>query len=113
MQRLTKEQRDWLIEKFKHSIKNVDLPTRACWMDHYTRTINQCTEKKFPYLRMEVSDQGSIELNGSIHRDSHVTMATNFKNINGSVACIDLNHHEFKLFAEGCNKIVEYLNAET
>lgn len=117
MKKLTKEQAGWLIEKaIRAKIRindyqrmHLELPDDIASLDSIIHSIRECTEKKFPYLNMVVSDQGSIELNGSVHRGGHISICTSFKNVKDAMACIDLNDHEFRLFTEGCQKICEWL----
>ncbi len=113
MKKLTKEQAEWLIETARlHADSNTQRWEQVFSMDRLQAIIDKCTEKQFPYFRMESGDQGSVELNGSIHKGSHVMLGMSFKGVNGAVACLDLNHDEFERFTTACQEVVEWMNEQ-
>ncbi len=77
-------------------------------MGHVEKSIKQCTEKKFPYFNFG-KDTGSIEINGSIHKKNHISLGMSFKGVKECVACLDLNHDEFKQFTQDCIAITQWL----
>lgn len=113
MQKLTKEQAEWLIEKL--SCKSYKQETRyghnECEVNDIVEmldikeTINQCTEKEFPDLRIDISDHSQIHLNRDTRNNAQVSI-----NVVNEYAY--LNAHEFKLLTEGCVKICAWLKEQ-
>ncbi len=104
MQKLSKEQAEWLIEHIR-SKYNVYCTkcTINCNVDtdkYLEKVINQCTEKQFPELKV---GEGPLVYVTNIYKLKKTSIDTF-----GITA--HLTTDEFKQFVEGCNKIVEYLN---
>ncbi len=115
MQKLTKEQANEIINRlseycFMAPINN-DVEMSVI-RKNILLVLRECTEKKFPYFKIENKDCGSIEVNGSIHTLDCVSVGMNFKGVKGCVACIDLTRDEFNRFANACADIMEFLDAE-
>lgn len=119
--KLTKEQAAGLIAEIKEVAKiapdDVEsvhdyLIGRGTMIRHIEKIINQCIEKEFPELEMQVldGDYVSIEADTGCGRDECKTSKEMVIWIDaGSQASLHLSKEQFKQFTAGCNKIVEYL----
>ena len=110
MQKLTREQAEWLIQNILKSRAEQLFGRNAYHEEVVLKVINQCTAKEFPYFNFAKVDIGSIELNGSIHRPEHITIGMQYNNVTGIIACMDLSHDEFKEFTAACQRICEWID---
>lgn len=91
MNKLTKEQSQWLINIFNS--KNAGI---ACMTPTEVReTLRQCTEKEFPEYHT---------------KNIHITKNYETIEIKGGAPNYAFTYEAFRQFASGCDKIVEYLN---
>ncbi len=108
MKFLTKEQAEWLIERLRRFNKlgneikaDRNLPDNFVAFAHIERVINQCTEKEFPVLIQKTTTESfSVQLS---FEPEQIFFG------HGAMSC-NLTFDQFKAFADGCNKIVGYLN---
>lgn len=105
MKKLTKEQRDSILEKF-HWEASLSERAPAAYRELLENILDRHTEKEFPVW---------TPANAPIHIGYAQSYARDFIKItildDGFVNCSKyLNVEEFKQFAIGVNKIVEYLN---
>ncbi len=110
--KITQEQADWLIENIERSEKSrpseyetMHHPEGGVFIDNVKKIINQCIEKEFP--KFEVGD---IFVDVDERDDNMISIS--FTNTPSSDAYWSITKQGFKQFTEGCNKIVEWLNAE-
>ncbi len=109
MNKLTKEQAAWLIETLKESRirmndyqrMHLQIEENVISIGAMEEVINQCTEKEFPILIQRTTTESF-----TIEPSSHVNYIA-FGH--GALSC-KLSLEQFKEFADGVNKIVEYLN---
>lgn len=100
MKKLSKEQADWLIERINNPDNYfVEHPQTACdTLNKIKEIINQYTEKEFPEYKAK-------HINIFLDHNDEVRI-----NIEGQE--LEFTNKDFKAFAKGCNKIVEYLDAK-
>lgn len=107
MNKFTREQTNWFIEKLDmyHVHTDCSLTCEACEIKYgeVKRVIEQCTEREFPGLNINVMNDSQININ-EWKKDLL------FLNVPGEYAY--LNKAQFKQFAEGINKIVEWLEEQ-
>jgi hypothetical protein len=119
MKKLSKEQAQRLIEKFDQDFKQNDywqcsLPSQK--KEFIRKVINQCAEKEFLGFKiktLDAHDDDMIEVTKDMGGDGISDKNIFIQIENGgwdNKAFAMLNHEEFRLFAEKCNKIVEWLN---
>lgn len=114
MDKLTIEQRDWLIEKVK-LIKTGELfnPNNVAQvyilkaLTSVENIINQCTEQAFPKYKLTALNLDDVESTLEIFEccDKHIYLDLNDESI-----CI--RNDDFKKFVEAINKMAEYLDAK-
>lgn len=105
MKKLTKTQAQELIkEVFESRDKDLDDSDNPWYrFEDFKRIINQCTEKEFPKIRCAFG----------VHCELTFKMPDcNTVGIDYNADDIEFSIEEFKEFANGVNKIVEYLNEE-
>jgi hypothetical protein len=115
MQKLTKEQRDWLIEgmgrifpSFANNNVTAEILLKgslengaAYMLNAMTKLIDQCTEKEFPAFEIYSLDK---ELLFRVYaHDEEFVRISNYEH------WIGIKFEEFKQFTEGCQKICEWL----
>ncbi len=111
MDKLTKEQAEWLIERLcseiTYQLNNV--PSHQI-----KEIIHQCTEKEFPELQMQTEDRLiDIQITGREIDDEFNQVCVEISNQDDGHIVIPLYSKEFKQFTEGCNKIVKWLNEQS
>lgn len=115
MKKLSKEQAAMLIEQI-HNIfirlnytpsvhRPSSLQELAGLMSTVKQVIEECAEKEFPKLCIDASDHSQINIDRDNRNNAEV-----YVNVVGEYAY--LNTHEFKIFTEGCNKIVAWLDEQ-
>ena len=105
MEKLTREQADWLIEKVMDNVRTGEFAD-VVYADEIENIINQCTEKEFPSIHMRPKHAEDTE---------EVKVYTGWcDGSNGN--CIILfsleeythfNKEQFKQFTAGCQKICQ------
>ncbi len=123
MQKLTKEQADWLIDRL-FNCRSLVIPPAPIEDVHlnFIKTrelINQCTEKQFPEFKLSenelenafisVSKNVSKEGEERDESEEYIFIEVNNGALN-SKSYIMIDHKQFEEFAARINKIVEYLN---
>lgn len=103
VKKLTPEQADWLIETLNY-FGNDDLI-------HITKTnlqeiINQCTEKEFPEFVMSITAGDKYCLSFEQFDKDGIKICCN------KAPWLRFSFDEFKKFADGCNRIVQWLEQE-
>lgn len=103
MQKLTKEQADWLINK-------VNTLANASSLNRYTieAEIDKCTEKPFPDVKIDLGDNWAMKIRNA---DDEFFMETLYCGTTRAIS-VGLGIIQFKQFTEGCNKIVEWIDNE-
>lgn len=105
MQKLTKEQAEWLIGKIMNNVRTGEF-SDVVYADEIEEVINECTEKEFPAIMKEWKDEED-----GVHGvclTQHNDMPCVFLDTRST--CTNFPYEEFKEFADGCNKIVEWLD---
>ena len=101
MKMLSKEQADWLIEHFENW-KRLNMSVDV---DQIEKVIKECTEQPFPVFTIGSFLMGRLSV-----------AECNDLNCPGVVVFIEggdrfvMANDDFKKFAAGCNKIVEWIN---
>ena len=117
MNKLTKEQAEWLIERFKEKHTKEFTYFVVNGFEAAIEIINQCAEKEFPGFTVDLHDYeknivGCIFLSDYIGADMrHVELR--MRTPNKIDSWTTLFPCEFKQFTEGCQKIVEWLNEQS
>lgn len=117
MNKLTKEQAEWLIEKIKsqsykqeHRFGHNDSEINTVIEIHDAQNIlNQCTEKEFPTFKMcwKDKDYGRCEINVALYQgEIHMLSVDD----DGDRTALYFPYEQFKQFIQGGNKIVEWLD---
>lgn len=113
MQKLSKEQADWLIESMKKQRTDTYWnaligPNEFQFMENI---INQCTEKEFPAYRFQDKDACSsfIDLSLFCPGGSSSKPLIGIRLFEGY---LNLYAEEFKDFTLGCQKIVEWIEEQ-
>jgi len=112
MKKLTKEQAEWLIKSLELHMGRVYKPDSNSEVVGWKKTleiINQCTEKEFPKIDMNV-----------IHPDfpGRQRISAQQAHFDKSICvCVDglncfLTSEQFKQFTTGCQRIVEWLQEQ-
>jgi len=110
--KLTKEQSEW----FKERIKDLYFNNYPGSNDAHNYSldvkdiINQCTEKEFPAFKFEVlsnEDEGMCTIDKPVKGS---TADVKLELFNGELAFF--NKKQFKRFAEGVNKIAEWIDEQ-
>jgi len=107
MQKLTKEQADWLIERFS---KTYWAQTQQGLLDQKTiqDIITECTEKEFPRFDIKSGWQDEIVT----IKQSQLSDDKTYIEIESTGCSSSFTRQQFKAFAYGCNKIVEWLDEQ-
>lgn len=109
MQSLTKEQAHWLIDLLKN---NMDSCGEVEGNELYSGfkvamdIINRCTEDEFPRFEMRL---------GNTDREHYLTIRKASEEslfLDSPLGSIHLRYVQFRQFAEGCNRIVEWLEGK-
>lgn len=111
--KITEEQRDWILEQLGIPdgliLPVTDIDSCYKGMEYMKakvqKVLNKAIEKEFP--KFEVGD---IFVDVDERDDNMISIS--FTNTPSSDAYWSLTKQGFKQFTEGCNKIVEYLNAK-
>lgn len=128
---LTKEQSDWLIkqlnQKAEYDLPDEDADSFDAFSDglmaaeeRVKRIINQCTEKKFPELKMLAFAPATTNMFVDVPKDSKIEIIphvvtkepTLLLTNEGDIFGCRFTTNEFKRFTDGCNKIMEYLDEQ-
>lgn len=111
---LSKEQRDWLIEKFRETNHmrfkagtNEDIRHSFILEEDVKQIINQCTEKEFPEFHF--LDRNEVPY--SVGHAQFYKMVV-ISPLNSLDVTLAFRPEEFKQFTAGCNKIVEWLDEQ-
>lgn len=99
MNKLTKEQSQWLIKALRNKAVGDD---DMVIYDKIIKTINQCTEEEFPEFKVDLAD-GMIYIN-NIYAENRISIDT------FGVSSVHLSNQCFLEFAEGVAKIKEWLD---
>ena len=105
MQKLTKEQAEWLIERFDETRMIQDSFGRLYKSD-VEKIINECAEKKFPEFVMSITTWDRYCLSFEQFDKDGIKICCN------KAPWLRFSFDEFKQFAEGVNKIVEWLKEQ-
>lgn len=112
MQKLTKEQAEWLIETARlHADSSTQRWEQVFSMDRLQAIIDKCTEKEFPNYQFIDPDDCDFFVNIVLHCSGDVSSEPTVR-IGVCSGYLNLFASEFKKFTEGCNKIVEWLNEQ-
>lgn len=118
MQKLTKEQCDWLIRSIDRAVEGRVISTNniseaaktvAQIRAFVQEAINQCTEKEFPKFGLDVHNSQRLY-------QRHLSIELDAVDAGGllirceSTYAVPVTFDQFKQFTDGCNKIVEWLN---
>lgn len=122
MQKLTKEQAEWLNAAMKDLYLNNHPNNEAHnFALDMKDIINQCTEKEFPEFKIIMEGSGRHDLihvtnKAGDNEDSRECENVIFINVdNGpwdTQSFVMMEWNEFKQFTENCNKIVEWLDEQ-
>ncbi len=112
MNKLTKQQAEWLIEKIRNEEDKYTMGCQKCntrlSIPSVVHVINQCTEKEFPDIDMAWNRFGIDEaLYIQQMGDEPYNILLGSKNMSTY-----FNKEEFKTFTDGCNKIVDWLEEQ-
>lgn len=117
--KLTKEQAAWLIDRIDIAFGGLDVPEHPPEVVFFTeakKIISQCTDKPFPSYRFHATyNEVEYELNISYEKEdpNMVFISTNCANCNGNESSYaGLKPDEFIEFAEGVNKIAQWLKEQ-
>jgi len=103
MQKLTKAQAQWLIEKIEHDFGGWSgLPIEQ-FMPDLKRCINQCTEGEFPIIHCSFGRHCDLVFKMPDER----TVALDF-----NADEIEFSIDEFKEFTKGCVSICQWLDEQ-
>ncbi len=112
--KLTREQAELLISKiakfYSAHYGNRDM---RMFMPDLASIINQCTEKEFPRFEMKDVRDGRIGCRQRDNLDIEIYLSNTVYGNNGYGGIVVLSNELLKEFAQGINKIVEYLNDHT
>ncbi len=121
--KLSKEQAEWLIEEINSRVRRKAIPGAGALHDVFLfpidveNIINQCTEKEFPAFEMNLYTQDQVELDEkpdvlkvNQYGDYTSPIHVEYRDVCGEALDFLIPTEKFKQFADGVNKIVEYLN---
>lgn len=118
MQRLSKEQADWLIEKLRN--QSFDLygihpnsreASKGFSYDAVEKIINQCTEKEFPEINMKWrSDNGADSKEHWVY--CHLLGGDRFNILLEATMSTYFNKELFEEFTDGCVAITKWLEEQ-
>ena len=114
MNKLTKQQAEWLIENIRSTfqLKQLDAGINLTRLKHIEEVINQCTEKEFPKFNGS-ADEDDIDIVHSKYDSTPIRIdVTSKSNPDSASGCIYFLKEEFKKFTEGCLAIVKFLEDE-
>lgn len=108
MQKLSKEQADWVLQKFNVT-HNYLMKKPSEGMFHILdcrEIINQCTEKEFPEFEMQIRHEETIKLYADIDEDRTILVGSWESNVS------EFSPSQFKQFALGVNEILKWLEEQ-
>lgn len=111
MNKLSKEQADWLIQQFKFKAASAS----HLYNSEIDQVINQCTEKEFPSIHMRpahATDEEKIEVD-YVHCDNATDKTEYCIRLFSFEEYTHFSKEEFREFVLKCNTIIGYLDAET
>jgi hypothetical protein len=114
MQKLTKEQADWLIERFSKTHWAQDMKG-GLYQGDIRNIINECTEKKFPELHLSILDAdndpiSSLNLTKCTWCNDSVTRLHLIDPRKGDEFGVDIRPLELKILYDGIGRILEHIN---
>lgn len=114
MNRLSKEQADWLIDLIKNKFhelahKNREpYPQEIVYLTEATKIINQCTEKEFPMFNVDAGCEPPNVKHLTIEKSFCDNCLIRLHNNEGEPT-YHFTKEQFLRFAEGVNKIVDWI----
>lgn len=103
MNKLTKEQAEWLIGKMKYNFQDYSKECRLPNWGEIAKVIDECIEKEFPTFEYDsTSDEDDCYL-AVYYVDGELRLFIE------SGLYIRVTPHIFKQFTEGCQKICEWM----
>ncbi len=115
MEKLTKEQAEWLIEK-TNEVSDCIIPTEnvaACAQgykiaqDSFKTIIILFTEKDFPEFKVFIDSGETINFTSRYYKGCQTSYGVI---MNSGTNDYFFDKEQFKEFVEGCNKILEWMN---